>query len=1835
MNELANKLFEYFVINQRYFAIQKNGYYHAKNQYINSKTIENILYNKNSFLCYQEDYNLIKWICFDFDVNKELIDNGEFDKNKSDFYQELNISIQKLLDFLNKKDINYLIEFSGNRGIHIWILFENNITRQDGYIIFQSILDKADIQLDTQKFSLDKYPKSLYSSTNTDKGTGVKIPLSFHQKSKKYSCIIENLNNFDLTKLEITNINSDFAENQLAILNKYIKQKKDELFDKLEITEEKIVEEYQKHNFINSVSISSNNRELNEIIDKLSNCKHLKNIFSKNRPNEKEARIIVGLLGQLQNDNQKIGKNLLFTFFKGKERANENIIKQRLAHADRCTPPTCIYFRDLFNEDCHCQSIKETPLEFLDNFSYVSKEIFELNEELFDDIKKAQIKYSKQNDEIIPFHTLNNLNRYDYQLIKQDIEDLKKSSFVFQPHYEYTREEKTKERKLYSISARDKIITTFSIKILDSVFYKDFSSHSFGYRFNPSFRQNDIFEYWLKQWNMYIKELKTLIYSEDFKEYYILKLDLKSFYDSINLQKLHLELTQNIDQSYQSGIIKEEDKQTYFEIINNLINFSKQILKNDTKGLPQGPAYARYLAEFHLTSLDNIIEQEIKNKGFYYRFVDDMFIILPTKKDIDLLENKLIEHLATKDLSISDNPEKIYKGMINSFKTLFENYVDNTKYFIDSVSKNKDINTQTTIHQASSKLLELIKNDEGEINDKNLTFLYTHLDDSKQIIEKKQELESYIINQAKGRGSFFNIFWRYYFAKYNFSDINFSIFKNIRRLKRESFLNSLLIILNSDNSVSNSSLKSLLDLYLTTDLSSIEKLSILEIYSFNNDLFNEEIIVKIGNDINIYNDFILSVFSKNIPVQILQAIEKNILELSNNNRFDYLYNLFFYSENNNVEVIQKFSDIFVNSVNTILNGIVKFKIPYLENHANLLKYIQIVYLTTLFLSSENKENFESKIYPIWKNLLWYIKENTNLQKKIILKLRYWKNKIENISLEKSNIHFLMPIIKEANYRLTNGFDDELKLIDNYFNFLIELIYLSNENNISVATDLQEIKNILITYKKVKYLEWLDGSNDVYYPTKEICIKNSIFNDITILKKEHQILVRLRSELNFQKEIDYLIVEYDEKEVIFEGKYKTIIYSFDAKDYEQINQKAINNIYEFINHILETKTKLDNFCQEYHRENSYINFFYEKFFINKHNDYPLIPYDGFSKYFLRDNDKYLPRSHENYIRYILDLINQTNLKLIQNDQSKIFDNFVESFFPKNINDIYHKLHFINQFNKLSKSNKPQTLFELEELLIQTCHEYLEEKKDNIFDMLSIYLSFNRTDKEYLLFGCSIDIKDDNFESFLNTIQYSIYHNSILAKLFSSKIDSIKSLEIMSELTDYKKALLNYEVNDEEYEVTLNGEVIHMKKLEYLDITNDELNFFPVTEDKLASLKNLTLFVCDIGEKYHIVIAPLIFVKTYSIIKNRKKALEKNDVPYLFKPFISLDELRHIEYFESAITVLNHHYKYSEIFNTKEKRENHLEQWLRCFDNEDDIKAILCIIGKHQYFSDEDTKSFVNDINNYKSTNQYFITNIKASDDNNGTHRLINSLSDENLWRELDLTLFPQKLLDTDKKKIVFLADNIISGEQTKKAFENYYLKETYNEVEIEKNSYHEIGNDKFKEFKTKLLSMDEIVFHSIFYTEKAVEIINTYFTDLDYKGKIIFSGNEKKLNDCIFDKLIEKDEKETFKSIVKNKKFLNVNFELSPVRTEADDNDEHFGRRNIVVRYNSMPTKRFFIFTYKPKYYEYPLFQYKSDFRSKKLTKIDKYSMIQKMIRLFYSKFSNFKMRVFEVLRKLK
>lgn len=1793
IEKVSEKLFSYFIVNHRYFAIQKGGLYFAKNQYINQKTIEKILENKESFLVYQEDYNYIKWICFDFDINKEFIENGEFLKNKENFYNELIGHIETLTTFLDNKSINYLLEFSGNRGLHLWIVFDEKITRQDAFIIFQAILNQSKINLDTQHFSLDKYPKSMYSSQGTDKGTGVKIPLSFHQKSKKYSLLFNSLEEFDMSGFDINEIDRTFLEYQYSILDNYALENRDKLFEKLYITEDIIKEEQEKHNFLNSISTSFQDEDLSNIINSLNSCQHLQTIFSKGIPSDKERRIVVGLLGQLKNDNKNIGKALLKSYFMSRKGAIETIIDQRLVHADKFCPPTCDYFRNEYGVNCKCESIDTTPLEFLEGFDYISKEIFDFTSDIFYDIKKSQIRYTRQNDELALFHTLNNLNRYDYSLVKNDIDTFLNLSFDFENTYNYMREEKNKIRNLYSISARDKIITTFAIKSLDSLFYKNFSSRSFGYKFNPSFRHNNIFENWLKQWNIYKRELETLIYSEDFKHYYILKLDIKSYYDSINLQKLQIELNYEIEQSFNSQIIDENEQKIFLNIVNNLMSFSKEITNDNEKGLPQGPAYARYLAEVYLTSLDRVIEKIIEPKhGYYYRYVDDMFIILPRKEDIDNIEQKIIEHLDTKYITI--NPDKTYKGMINTFRQVFDEYIDNTKYFIDNVDRNQHLRTKTMIHRASSKLLELVEQKDEEINDKNLTFFFTHFNDSAMVEKRREELEYYVINKAKGRGSFFNIFWMYYFKKYNLNEIDFSIFNHFIGLKREAFLNSLIIV-SKNNYIENTTLKLLLDAYLETDLTQNEQLFLLELYMLNQELFNSKILDIIGNDFNIYNDLMLSEFSKNLPEKVIDKIAIKLTELDKDHQFEYLYNIMLFSESIDSKLLTKFSTIFIDIVNTLLQDNVETDIEYLSQKSNLLKYVQLVYISMLFYSHKEGNSFENIIFPIWQNLLYNIEKN-NFEKLNIKKLSHWKDKIEKVSLDESNINFILLLIKDNKYySLRNGFADTFSIVANYFDAMIELIYLSHEDDIDLE-NLDEIKQFLIKEKNMQYLDWIDGEGS-YYPTKELCIRNAIYNDITILKRNNQLLVRLLNKDEYKVNFEYLNIVKDNEENIFEKKYRTIIYEYDSNEFEQPNNESFSNLFEVIIGVIKTHNSLDEFSNRYFEEKRYINHFYNNFSIHREDAVPLIPYDSFTPYFIKEEDKYNSKIESKYFYNIIEQIDNSKNKFFLTDASSIFDDFKASFFPTKISLYSQKLEYLKHFTTQLERKIPTSIFEMEDYLVECI---FNSKKDmKFFEFFDTYLSFNRSkeNKKYLLFDYVNLLKDKTLNDFFTTLEKSLKDDSTIKNLLLQ--GKKKTIEKLENFDDFKKYELNYEVSDEEIEIYINDNTYSLNDLEYFELNFDinELHFFDIPSNKLQYLEQSMLYVFEEDEKAKLIVIPSKLMHIYNIIKERKKAFENPKTSYFIKPFNTIEELKDgfDDNFNKAVKVLLAHQKYSNPI--KENTEQHLHQWLNCFRDNQQVEAMLYVIANHQFLSENDVNQFIENIQTYRDTNEFLITTLKTAEDNNGTHRLITLETNySDLFRQVYTKKFPQKLLVTKKEKIVFLADVMISGTQAKKAFENYYLAKTLDNKTRKKEDYFKINKDEFENFKSKLLSLKEIVFISALYTSKAEKTIKEYFNSIGFGGTINFKEESKKFDDCIFNGLIEKENKNSFISIVQNKDFIENNFKVSPFALdnaefcETDNIDE----RNMIVRFNSMPKMRFFIFTLQPKYYDKPLFQYRKD-----------------------------------------
>lgn len=284
------------------------------------------------------------------------------------------------------------------------------------------------------------------------------------------------------------------------------------------------------------------------------------------------------------------------------------------------------------------------------------------------------------------------------------------------------------------------------------------------------------------------------------------------------------------------------------------------------------------------------------------------------KPTLDEIYNDIKVHLDIKYLSL--NEKKEYIGTIKGYRKDFSSYIDNTKYFIDKVSKNQDTKIKSTIHSAAIKLIELVENNTGKINESNLTFLFTHLDEIELIKKKKKQLEEYIITKSKGRGSFFNIFWKYYFEKYDINEINYDLFLEVAELKRISLLNRILIVLKKDNIDSIENLKKLLDYYLTLELSKVEKLLILEIYLINDNLYNNFILDKIGNDFSIYNDVLQSEFSKKIPPEILRKMIEILLSIDENERITYLYNIILFSDNCEIIFLYKLSKIFVDTINT-------------------------------------------------------------------------------------------------------------------------------------------------------------------------------------------------------------------------------------------------------------------------------------------------------------------------------------------------------------------------------------------------------------------------------------------------------------------------------------------------------------------------------------------------------------------------------------------------------------------------------------------------------------------------------------------------------------------------------------------------------------------------------------------------------------------------------------------------------------------------------------------------------------------------------------------------------
>ena len=336
IKKIAEIEYDLFVINTCAAGIQQNdGRYITKYFPVSPFVIEQMIKSRGSVGCYQQTYkgNKIRWICFDFDCK---------DKVNPDVEKLYRIIIKPFVNELDKMGIRYLLEFSGRRGIHVWILFNCVITKELGYKIIYTLEYKY-LQLhdfgNNDKYGLDKFPAT-FSSHNNVVGKQVKFPLSCHKSGGRSYLFTNDFLYKDDTK------SKEFLNEQLEILEDYNPNDVNDVLTALDIdinkyNEIKLI--YKKYKLIDNIDV-----ELNQVINILSKTIVFKNIFERMKKGLGTPYDWTVLLGTLYSCdfNGQLVKALFKLFPKyDEQKTNSNIDKL----GDKYYPATFSYLYHIYN----------------------------------------------------------------------------------------------------------------------------------------------------------------------------------------------------------------------------------------------------------------------------------------------------------------------------------------------------------------------------------------------------------------------------------------------------------------------------------------------------------------------------------------------------------------------------------------------------------------------------------------------------------------------------------------------------------------------------------------------------------------------------------------------------------------------------------------------------------------------------------------------------------------------------------------------------------------------------------------------------------------------------------------------------------------------------------------------------------------------------------------------------------------------------------------------------------------------------------------------------------------------------------------------------------------------------------------------------------------------------------------------------------------------------------------------------------------------------------------------------------------------------------------------
>ena len=626
LEKICKLLFNTFFTNDTAIAVQTNTGYKTIKTDVTPEIIEYMLRSKASVAAYQQATykDTLRWICFDFDCVSEDMVHLLFDT-----------VVRPFIANLSSISIPFIVEFSGRRGFHVWIILDRMISKSDGYILLSAIENKClpFMEDSTALYNLDRFPAT--GAGHNKYGKAVKIPMSFHKKGQ-YSQMLSP--EADYQFLPVESLDDEFIDSQTSILEQYRYANYTKLKNALGLEASQYTfDPLPKFEYVNSpitlpaFLLAVKGSSVLELLVRHMQTDSLTHL---------DRSILVGLFSHVSG-----GEQLLHFIMQTQSNYNpvttDTVIKRMQAYYYSLSfgQLYSYYHADLEPEIDSRASVIEWLLDKMgidhDAIPVVSPK--EKRHATLEDIVRKEQNYQLFNDEVIDVLTLRDMQQLtalDLAYISSWIENIENGDLTIPLKISYQThmriESETKDRTLFSLSAFDRVFTTMLAFRFSELYSGSWESYSYHINSMPG---GDVFYPWLTSWNRYQRNISTYLNIPLFYDFHLIKIDIRHFYDTIRFHSIFDKCMETIRQKASGG-----NSEKACNIFRFLVNYNSNLMMLEKKdhGVPQGPAYARVLAEFFLSVVIQLFHSMIGDqfgKLKLFRYVDDIFVFLEPSAD--------------------------------------------------------------------------------------------------------------------------------------------------------------------------------------------------------------------------------------------------------------------------------------------------------------------------------------------------------------------------------------------------------------------------------------------------------------------------------------------------------------------------------------------------------------------------------------------------------------------------------------------------------------------------------------------------------------------------------------------------------------------------------------------------------------------------------------------------------------------------------------------------------------------------------------------------------------------------------------------------------------------------------------------------------------------------------------------------------------------------------------------------------------------------------------------------------------------------------------------------